>query len=119
MLVNLTPNLVEIERTQAIAKKYDFKIIPQSDSRLLFEEGIYRSNFDFNFSKEEFMEELTENINIGTFEDRQWIYGVADNIEQIKDYLKKYIDDLENKYAIAVTPVFQDEENRGKGGGWR
>ena len=46
-------------------------------------------------------------------------YGVADNIEQIKEFYKKQIKDKKNKYVIAVTPVFQEKENKGKGGGWR
>lgn len=44
-------------------------------------------------------------------------YGVADNIEQIKEYYKEWID--KSIWVIAITPVFQDKNHAGKGGGWR
>lgn len=109
MLVNLTPKIKEIARRISVAKEENFNYLPQSDLSFLLETGIYRNNFDFNFSTEEFTEKLK----------RTWTYGVADNIEQIKEYLKQYINDINEKYIISVTPVFQDKSNKGKGGGWR
>ncbi len=122
MLVNLTPIKEEIERRHNVAKEHKFEYIPQSDPKYLQEVGIYQSIFPFNFPESEF-EEL-EKIN---YEDRYNIfknhekitYGVADNIEQIKEYYKEEIADTEKKYAIALTPVWQEKENKGKGGGWR
>jgi hypothetical protein len=46
-------------------------------------------------------------------------YGVADSVEQIKEYFKEEIEDLSRKFIITATPVFQDRTNKGKGGGWR
>ena len=83
--------------------------IPQTDTKYIFETGIYRDNFDFNFSKDDCAEELEHTSD----------YGVADNVEQIKDYFKKYINDKTKKYIISITPVFQEKEHAGEGGGWR
>ena len=44
-------------------------------------------------------------------------YGVADNIEQIKEYYKEWIE--KSDWVIEITPIFQEKENAGKGGGWR
>jgi hypothetical protein len=46
-------------------------------------------------------------------------HGVADSVEQLKEYFKDEIEDPSRRYFIACTPVFQDRENRGRGGGWR
>jgi hypothetical protein len=122
MLVNLTPIQAEIERRKQVAKKYNFKYIPQSDSRWIKETGIYQNSVPFNFSEDEF-----EELQKLTWEDRYKIfpnyekitYGVADNIKQIKEYYKEEIEDKNNKYVISLTPVWQEKENKGKGGGWR
>lgn len=122
MLVNLTPIQEEIERRKAIAKKHNFEYTPQSDPKWLQETGIYQSSFPFNFPEDEF-----EELKKLSWDDRYKIfpnfekgtYGVADNIEQIKEYYKEEAEDKENKYAISVTPVWQERENKGKGGGWR
>lgn len=109
MLVNLTPNLKAIDSIKSFTKEYNYEYIPQSDESLMLEKGIYRDNVDFNFGENEFLEK-SEKVDV---------YGVADNLEQIKEYLKKYIDDLNEKYIISVTPVFQDKSNEGKRDGWR
>ena len=137
MLVNLTPNEIEIERRKQIAIDESFEYIPQSDPQWLQETGIYQSSFPFNFPCEEFSENLITGDNyidmmyqkykkegeslLGYFirSKLKNTYGVADNIEQIKEFYKKQIKDKKNKYVIAVTPVFQEKENKGKGGGWR
>jgi hypothetical protein len=127
MLVNLTPNWKEIERRSAIAKEHNFEHIPQCDERLMqYGVGIYQCNFDFNFSHEEFLE--FDNMGSIPFDQSFEVfapsylkaqYGVGDSIEQIKEYFKEEIEDPNRKYFITVTPVFQDKENKGKGGGWR
>ena len=138
MLVNLTPDLVEIERRKEIAKKENFEYTPQSDPKWLQETGVYQSCFPYNFPCEEFTEKLNghsynellyqankkENETLWQHYNRnsqKWVtqYGVADNIEQIKKLYRKQINDKKNKFAIALTPVWQDKENKGKGGGWR
>jgi len=138
MLVNLTPNQEEIERRMQIAKQNNFKYIPQSDPKWLIETGIYRSSVPFNFPEEEFVETLDgydydeklydinkkENETMRQFNERNlenWIpqYGVADSIEQIKEFYAKQINDKKQKFIISVSPVYQDKENKGKGGGWR
>lgn len=130
MLVNLTPNWKEIERRKAIAKEHHFEHIPQCDGSLMqYGVGIYQCNYNFNFSHDEFLEfdidKEVYNIPFNqayevfapTYHKKQ--YGVADSIDQIKEYFKEEIEDQNRKYFIAVTPVYQDKENKGKGGGWR
>ena len=138
MLVNLTPNIEEIERRKLVAKEHNFEFIPQSDPSWLQEIGIYQSSFPFNFPYDEFIETLDGyNYNKKLYEikkkegetllqyygrtSKKWVsqYGVADNVEQIKEFYKKQIKDKKQKFVIAVTPVYQDKENKGKGGGWR
>ncbi len=124
MLVNLTPNWKEIERRKDIAKAHDFEYLPQCDESLMqYGIGIYQCNFDFNFSHNEFLEfDINKNIFIEqgfdlfapTYHKEQG--GVADNIDQIKEYFKEEIEDPNKKYIIVCTPVFQD---KGKREGWR
>ncbi len=119
MLVNLTPIQAEIERRYAVAKEHNFEYIPQSDPAYLQETGIYQSTFPFNFPEDEF-EEINGHSRYETFVNMEKsTYGVADTIDQIKDYYKEEIADTNNRYAIALTPVWQDKANEGKGGGWR
>lgn len=127
MLVNLTPNWKEIERRISISKKHNSEYIPQCDeSWMQFGIGIYQCNCNFNFCHEEFLEfdnmgsipfAQSYEVFAPTYHKAQ--YGVSDSIEQIKEYFKEEIEDPNRKYFIAVTPVFQDKENKGKGGGWR
>lgn len=133
MLVNLTPNTEEIERRKAIAAEHGFEYTPQHDPKWLQETGIYQSSFPFNFPDEEFVEKLDgwgyneskkkpdESILEYYGRTDKWIaqYGVADDIEQIKEFYKDLIKDPNDKFVIAVTPVYQDKENKGNGGGWR
>lgn len=121
MLVNLTPIQSEIDRCKKIAKENNFEYTPQSDPKWLQETGIYQSSMAFNFPDYEF-EELKERLS---WEERYMCvdpketYGVADDIEQIKEYYKEEIADPDRKFFIHLTPVWQEKENAGKGGGWR
>jgi len=126
MLVNLTPDLQEIERRKQVAIEHKFEYIPQSDPKWLQETGIYQSSCSFNFPCIEF-EEFKDMCNIPREQSfdlfapeyKKVSYGVADSIEQIKQYYKNEIKDTKRKYFIECSPVFQDRENKGKGGGWR
>jgi hypothetical protein len=126
MLVNLTPDLQEIERRKQIAIEHKFEYIPQSDPMWLQETGIYQSSCAFNFPAIEFLE-FKDMFNIPSKQSYELFspnhhknsYGVADSIEQIKEYYKEEIENVERKFFIECTPVFQDLENKGKGGGWR
>ena len=132
MLINLTPNIQEIERRKIIAKENNFEYIPQSDPKWIQEIGIYQSSFPFNFPDDEFVEKLNGyNYNelklkkgetiLQYYSKNKYVeqYGVADSIEQIKKFYKKQIKSKTEKIVIALTPVCQDKENKGKGGGWR
>lgn len=132
MLINLTPNTKEIERRKKIALDNNFKYCSQCDDELVLETGIYRSSCDFNFPEDEFLEKIDGfNYNnsrlkkgediLDLFRDGKYVeqYGVADSINQIKDFYKDQLRDPANNFIIAVTPVFQDKNNKGKGGGWR
>ena len=122
MLVDLTPIKEEQDRRKSIAKEHKFDYTPQDDKSLKQETGIYQCAFAFNFSEDEF-----EELKKLSWDDRYKIfpnfekqtYGVADNVEQIKEYYKEEVSDKHKKYAICVTPVWQERENKGKGGGWR
>lgn len=120
MLVDLTPIKEEQERRRGIAKEYNFEYLPQDDKSLKHGTGIYQCACDFNFSEKEFEEtqQLSWDDRYGIFPefDKQ-TYGVADNIEQIKDYYKEEIADEAKKYVICVTPVWQERQS--KQGGWR
>lgn len=126
MLIDLTPNMVEIERRAEIAKDMNFDYIPQYKDVWKQGIGIYQCMCNFNFCEEEFLEKLNRwgynkrNPMTGNFEE-EYIepYGVADNINQIKGLYKKQIECPNTKWVISLTPVFQDLENKGKGGGWR
>jgi hypothetical protein len=122
MLVNLTPIKEEQERRALIAKENNFEYTPQSDPKYLQETGIYQSSFAYNFPEDEFkeLEKLSYDDRYKIFENYEKItHGVADTIEQIKEYYKEEVLDENKKYAIALTPVWQEIENKGKGGGWR
>ena len=122
MLVNLTPIESEIKRRSDIAKENNFEYTPQSDQKYIQEVGIYQSSFPFNFPEDEFEElkKLNWDDRYKIFPNYEKItYGVADNIEQIKEYYNEEVADTEKKYCLAFTPVWQEKENKGKGGGWR
>lgn len=138
MLVNLTPDTIEIERRKLVSIEHNFEYTPQSDPKWLQETGIYQSSFPHNFPDDEFIEKLDKyDYNEKMFERNKkddetllqyysrsyktWIslYGVADNIEQIKKFYKKQINSKTDKFIIVLTPVYQELENKGKGGGWR
>jgi len=127
MLINLTPNWEEIERRTAIAKEHKFEYIPQCDARLMeYGVGFYQCNLGFNFSHEEFLEfkdapniPYKESYDLFAPTYHKVQYGVADSVEQIKEYFKEEIADPNRKYFITATPVWQDKENKGKFDGWR
>ena len=127
MLVNLTPNVNEVERRRSISKEHNFVFIPQYDPLLMqYGIGIYQCRFDHNFLHREFLE--FDNMTNIPFDQsyesfkpeyNKVQFGVADSVEQIKQYYKEEIDDLNRKYFITITPVYQDKKNAGNGGGWR
>lgn len=126
MLINLTKNLKEGYRKIKISKEHNFTYIPQYDPSLNTEIGIYECSIDFNFSHNDFMEyhnmgtipfDESYRVFYPTFHKSQ--YGVADNIEQVKQYFKEEIQDPDNDYFITYTKVYQDKANAGIGGGWR
>jgi len=127
MLVNLTPIKKEQERRKLVTKEHNFDYLPQDDKRLIQETGIYQCSFAFNFSEDEFKETETltwsDRYEIFISKDKPFIptkitYGVADNIEQIKEYYKEEIDDKNKKYTICVTPVWQDQCSEKDGWRW-
>jgi len=122
MLVNLTPIESEIKRRYDVAKENNFEYTPQSDPKFLQETGIYQSSFPFNFPEDEFdeLKKLNWDDRYKIFPNYEKVtYGVADTIEQIKEYYKEEVADKDLKYCLALTPVWQEKENKGKGGGWR
>ena len=134
MLVDLTFDITEVERRKQICKEHNINercLCTHPDNHI--ETGVYRCGCDFNFGKDEFVE--LKNL---TYDDeyfamvKEWFtgktglkypidmleqYGVADNIQQIKEYYKEWIE--KSNWVIAITPVFQNKKHAGKGGGWR
>lgn len=110
MLVNLTPDETKVDSLRARAKTLQLKVHLQTDSEYRIETGVYESSFQFNFhiTAELFKEKLDCKE-----------YGVADSVEQIKSHHKAEIEDEKDKYVIAITKVYQDKSQAGKGGGWR
>ena len=116
MLINLTPNIQEIERRKIIAKENNFEYIPQSDPKWIQEIGIYQSSFPFNFPDDEFVEKLNGyNYNelklkkgetiLQYYSKNKYVeqYGVADSIEQIKKFYKKQIKSKTEKIVITAV----------------
>lgn len=138
MLVDLTINETNVERMKEVCTEHNFpeRILCSHPCNHL-DTGVYRCGCDFNFEFKEFVE--TENLSHEEEYQamvREWSeptredfppipmdmecqYGVADNIEQIKEHYKRWLDDPKLKWVITVTPVFQDKSNKGEGGGWR
>lgn len=110
----------ELRRYKSPEKRY---LIINSDPKNHIEKGIYRS-IGFNFCIEEFIE-FKNKSNL--YKSQYWFdkdtmvcsYGVADSIDQIKEYYKAQIEDEVNKYVISLSYVFQEVKNKGRGGGWR
>lgn len=117
MLVDLTPIPSEIERARKIAQESDYPYHSQASEQFICGKGIYRCEFDFNFSTEEF-EETCSNSGFDLMRSMRF-RGVADTIQQIRKKLKEQIEDASRRYFIAVTPVFQDKKNEDSHGEWR
>lgn len=123
MLKSPTPSEKEMQRRKRVFLEMGIPYIPQSDPRFVVEEGIFIPAIPFSFVEDEFEEfqNMTYDDRYGFSSDigNKSVYGVADNIEQIKEYYKEAIDDPNNNYTIFISQVFQNKENAGKGGGWR
>jgi len=122
MLVDLTPHYPEIERRKIVSIQHGFEWHPQYTYRI--ETGIYQCGS--NFSHEEFVEfkddaniSFAQSYEVFSVMDDKNQYGVADSIEQIKEYYKEEIENPNRKFFISVAYVEQNKSNKGKGGGWR
>ena len=128
MLVNLTPDKDEIARRQEVVDE-NLPLMkgwkPQSDPEFYIEPGVYWACVPFNFSHREFKEfegigTIPFKQNFGALLDTDVNqHGVADNVAQVKEHFADQIADPERKFFIYLTPVLQDKENAGEGGGWR
>lgn len=133
MLVDLTPIESERIRCEQILKEYcpgitekEIRLHITSYPECHLEKGIYYT-LSGNF-RDIFFEETKDRMGC---ENEYWYnldyetgkftnaYGVADNLEQIKQYFVEQISHPTEKYFIAVSRVYQEKENAGKGGGWR
>lgn len=136
MLVDLTVNEKEVKRRKDVCKEFNIpeeRLCSHPDNHI--EKGVYRCGCDFNFTLKEFLE--TESLSYSDEYDsmvREWIvledgikipfnrdsqYGVSDNIEQIKERYKEWLEAPDSKWVITVTTVFQDKSKKGEGVGWR
>ena len=131
MLVDLTINQQELERMKSICVEHNIdETIMSSHPDNHIETGVY-INRGIGVCRGEFVETQTL-----TYDDeyhsmvREWSkqfegipfdmdrqYGVADNIEQIKEKYKEWIE--KSDWVIEVTYIFQDKEKAGLDGGWR
>lgn len=57
----------------------------------------------------------------GLFPDDSWpnSYGVADTLDQVKEYLRPFIEHPTRTFIVSMDKVVRNPENRGRGGGWR
>lgn len=141
MLIKLTPNqeaidcykqrLVEFKKTlKPDDDLHSWEFVPVTDCEE--EEGIYWTfrPKDYEFVNEikkpftydeEYKLYFPERFDLYFLEGWKWKdqYGVADSIEQIKDYFKEEIEDPIKKYVISIILIKQNKGNRGKWGGWR
>ena len=134
MLVDLTP--IESERIRCVKiLKETLRDIPEEEywryimsyPQANLETGIYHS---FTGNLLDFLFEETSNQEFG-FNCKYWCefdekndnmftnsYGVADNIEQIKEYFKKQIQRPDEKYFITIHYIYQEKECNGSGWRW-
>lgn len=121
MLVELTPDKNNIEQMLQFCKAHNISTNYVFNDKWVIEKGIYASGH-CSFPRTMFIETKTMSFDdefklfAPNYEKAQ--YGVADSIKQIKEYFKDEIESA-RPYIISVTPVYQDKEHAGKGGGWR
>ena len=144
MLVDLTYNKKEINRLNEIFKKENLgsakDLYPFLEDERTYHpnKGCYIGN-GFNINTSLFVETkgksescmgylgktdnpaLIRDYNGDLIPNPNWFsqYGVCDNVEQVLEKYKEILEGYEHQYFGWFTPVFQEKENAGKGGGWR
>lgn len=122
MLVNLTVDEQEVKRRLEIAEKGNFEYTPQSDPKFLQETGIYQCSCENLFAKfefEEFRKMRYDEMYKISLNSKKETFGIADSIEQIKEYYKEEIENKDEKYCLDFSYIWQQKENKGKRVGWR
>lgn len=143
MLKELTYNLEEVERLNEVFREHNLgeakDLYPfLEDEGYHPHEGCYIGN-GFNVNTDLFLETrgksetrmgyLARKDNLALIRDSNgdWIpnpnwfsqYGVCDSVEQVLEKYKEILEGDDHQYFVWFTPVFQDKENAGRGGGWR
>ena len=123
MLVDLNFNLESIEDRKAYAKKEGITYFPQNTPELRVEKGIYKLFFS-NIPKEEVLDELDDIYwssvpysvdpeNVLSYYQTMYegklaelgTYGVADNVEQVKEHFKYFIEHPDYKFIITLQYI--------------
>ena len=130
MLVNLTPNEENIRKRYEDLKKV-FKDFEQSFEEYLDRftkvddnDGVYLDQcttvpekylraFYKEFTKDLGKEELYDQLK--DKEPAKYQFGVADSIEQVKEYYKEEIEDTDKKWVILVNAIPYKPEEKGTG----
>lgn len=130
MLVDLTPVIGEDEKWLNFLNKECPELSEmekldyiQSDKKFHEETGIYWESI-MGFA-ETFFEE-TKDPDKFEFKNEFWFdeenkinsYGLADSINQVKEYFKKQINDPNNKYFITLSKIYQEKDNKYEGLRW-
>jgi len=106
MLIELTPNQTKIEELVVRAEKLDLSFIP-------FTEQSYGCGF-YKTSQRMLSAQTNDMLDI-----ENCIYGVADNIKQIKEYHAGILNDPNKNYVVLLKDIMQKRSNAGKCDGWR
>jgi hypothetical protein len=127
MLLDLKPkgSLVTHAKDKDFDEFIEGMVSVFSSSAKTIEPGIYLTGFNFSPLSYFDFSEVSDNPKIEEYDSFNYCrgddfksqYGVADNIEQIKNYFKEVIEDTNRKFFITVTPVYQNKLS--EGGGWR
>jgi hypothetical protein len=79
--------------------------------------------FWWSFKEMEYFERPTkDNPHAGMKKNEEYLgtaYGLCDNVEQAKKYLKKFINHKSKVFVIWMYPIFHHPENAGQWGGFR
>ena len=112
MLVELH---LDEESVRIWRETYNDMFLKRDDPTIFPIKGFYEEKFEHCYKETQHIPMSKQfgifSRNYGKFE-----YGVADNIDQIKEYFKNEISDPFSKYVIAIIKVFQ---HKGASDGWR
>ena len=126
MLVDLTPNIKVVEDFYKIAAELNIENYKsQTDPTYRIEKGIYYTSGIFreieflekldgcNYTEKKLEKIKKEDKSIFRYlrKKYKWVdqSGIADNLDQIKNFYKKQIKDKHEKFVIVIHPIWQEK----------